>query len=350
MLKRLFIVTIPVALVLAWYLRARTNVTAFEDSSSVLTTKPAARLQSQILSPRKLPKNESIDSFSEICRESFTQLFENNLERSIQSRGKEGNLSTALETSLKCESPKQAPKALSEHLRRLKESCRDKSDVTTPCLLQTLVYRSLANSYLQRNIPIRDITDVKLLTDRLVASLAEKSPYETIETLDRLEQLVPDVKETSRARATAYLSIAIDEALKEGKVSPATRQELARSVQLAKENSSSKGQDDDLIEVDLYSSYVIDRHAGRLMERALEMREKYPQSGVPEQFLAIASFKKGNKAESIEHLRRYQALTGDPRTSDTIARIQRGDKSPFEIELRQSIELLQLDLEPASAE
>lgn len=332
-----------------------------KDSSRSLESQPEspkARIIQRAMEPGIIDGN-SLSLLSSECKKSWTDLVKSDVSATLQSSGVEGELSSALDASAQCALPNTFPPRLLAQHERVQSACKDFQQAglaqaagkvsekdwrvrTSPCILESLVYRSLIQDFSKRNTPTDELNDQRALTDRLISKLADGDNHQVIEVVDKLRKVSPELEELERARAMSYMSVAQEEVEKNGTLSSVTAAKLEDAIQLAKANTPSLGRDDELTKAELYASYLKDRNADRLYGRAMKAREENPRSGIPEHFLAIAAFEKGNRNEAIEHLRTYARISGDEGVMSTITRIQQGDTAPFEIAFKQAIEILQV--------
>lgn len=315
----LLLLSLLIAIFLAFWLRPKSetpNLPAETPLSAVQTATPTARKQvfKQLhQGPRTavLPAGET----SPACRTFWRDLMEMDL---ADSRYR-------LPRPKDCPPPPLAAAAQAafekdcfpKPERQLTEAERPKCQYAV-----FLLRANLTDSFTEKE-PIDRITDGKVLIDKLFARFMRDRPAASA-VADRLLELYPDYYPAAQAGVLAKF-LAMLEASGGQKLSP--EEESARTaaitsgIEQLKRMNPQDPQNQEL-EVLLASLHATD-HGEQVAERAMALRQAFPDSPQAPYYLAWAAYRSGNPTKGWEWLQEAKRLAPqDPRILETEARIR----------------------------
>lgn len=191
-------------------------------------------------------------------------------------------------------------------------------------------YRAAATELLTKDVPLRDISDPKVLTDKMLARLQSDGKAAGIaEAAERLLELDPDMPYAARASAMSRLEDA--QATAAGKPTDPHWQKVDEALDRA-----SRGKDDPqpYLETKLYAENVRYADPQRLRESAAEISRAHPALGVGPYHEAWAEHQAGNRERAVELLREaIRRQPQDPRFQGTLDSIKKGEAQPFQVNL-----------------
>jgi len=200
--------------------------------------------------------------------------------------------------------------------------CKDKTN-SPQCLVGLYYYRAALTDYLTKDISIRQISDPKILIDKMIAN-REINPRLSIEAAERLSEIDPKLYEARKAQVLGRLFLATQEAAENKNGSWI---ELEEAIEKAKELGNS---DPELIEAELYTEMLRSNSSDEALEKSRAIADSNPQEWRGPYYAAWALFKDGRGQEALDYL--AEAQQRDPQNSrirEAIEGIKKGDASPF---------------------
>jgi tetratricopeptide (TPR) repeat protein len=192
-------------------------------------------------------------------------------------------------------------------------------------------YRAAVTDSLTEQVPLAEISDPRVLTDKMVARLLREngSPADVADVAERLLQLDPDMPQAARAAAVSRLSAAQSAA---GKPDDPLWKKVDEALE--QEGRSIEADPRSYYETRLYAENLRYSDPERLRERAEEISKQRPELGVGPYHEAWAEFDSGHKQRAIEMLQEaIRREPGDARFRATLENLQRGDTQPFQVNL-----------------
>jgi len=194
---------------------------------------------------------------------------------------------------------------------------------SSQCLVALYHYRAALTDFLTRNLKIEQITDPKVLVDKVLAN-REINPELSIKAAEKLSELEPNLYDAKKAQVLGRLFMAT-------KNSAGTNEDawgaLDEAIKSAKELG---GSDPELLEAELMSELFRPNNLQRAEEKAKDASEDFPGEWRGPYFAAWALFKEGRGQEALDYLAEAQKREpGNSRIKEAIEGIKKGDASPF---------------------
>ncbi len=197
------------------------------------------------------------------------------------------------------------------------------------CQLALFQYRANVTDWLTRNTPLKDISDTKVLLDKLMARLAD-NPAAAAEVAERLLQLEPGMYPAAKA---AMMSRFMDaQSTAQGKPDDPkwTKSNLAQEV-ASKIDPSDQAQQTELKLMTTMRQYG---DPARLREQGSEMAKAFPNLPTGPYYAAWGEYLAGNKKGAMEWLEeaKRRAPT-DQRVNETLGKVVKGETDAFQARL-----------------
>ncbi len=289
---------------------------------------------------RKTPRVVLAKNISKACEELWTELFQLDLRGVV-----EGNLALDhLPRHSDCHSD-NAKDWLSAAWKRFEQGCTAKDASSSEakaenrpvCLFSLVGLRAAVTDWVTNDKSPGELSDPRLIQDKLWANLQRADNPMTIALAERLQTLEPDNALTNQALVLAQFRIAGENRLNandpfwEKFSSTLAREEELRAV--SSEEHSRRT---------IYADYLRNRDPRRLEEAALDAAKRYPTSSFPAYFFAISAFESGDSPRAIQALERRS----DPESQEALRLIKAGNPKPFRVQLSASLDALKLDQRP----
>lgn len=262
---------------------------------------------------------ESIKAESPEVSEGCARFWERLREFDLRNHGKEVGDIRIKTGSEKCETVPAQLKNLHDFFNT---HCKDKAS-SSQCLLGLYFYRAALTDFLTKEVPIRQISDPKVLIDKMIAN-REINPGLSLEAAQRLSEMEPRLYEAKKAEVLGRLFIATREAQDKKNTNWG---ELDEAIKKARELETS---DPELIEAELYSEMLRSNGSDEALERARELSDSNPQEWRGPYYAAWALFKEGRGQEALDYLSEAQRRDSqNSRIREAIEGIKKGDANPF---------------------
>jgi tetratricopeptide (TPR) repeat protein len=188
-------------------------------------------------------------------------------------------------------------------------------------------YRANLTEALTSQTPLKDISDSKVLTDKMVARLLQdrSDPTKVAEVAERMLEINPGMPEALQADAVSRLNAAQFAA---GKPDDPRWEEADKALEglSALKDSDPRS----YYETKLYEEYLRYLDPERVRQQAEEVDREHPDLGVGPYHEAWAEFQNGNKQRAQQLLQ--EALHREPgnsRFQATLDELRSGEANPF---------------------
>lgn len=209
------------------------------------------------------------------------------------------------------------PPNLATHQDNYRQHCLDKKD-TKACHNAAFFYRAYLTEFLTIDLRVDQISDPKILLDKLFAKFLT-NPLSAAEVADRLLELQPDYYPAAQA---AVLSRIFDLFKKDAKPSPESP-ELHRVANGIERLSQMNPSDPQNVELVMLVDSIGENSAERVRERAEAFEKESPNSAMAAYYLAWAEYKLQNAEGGARWLAQAQRIApNDQRINDTVAKVR----------------------------
>jgi hypothetical protein len=300
---------------------------------------PSPRLQALRQGPREPLAPKAGEKVSPECVSFWTSLRSLNLDESFRFPPK----AMSLPPAGPCGSPPQALAAAQERYARdcagVQQMYRPEMDqaqwmaAVSPCYMAVSLYRANLTEWLTKDQKLSDITDPKVLSDKLAARLFE-NPAGAADVAERLLELEPELYPAAKVAAVSRFLEAQTEG--GGDTRNPVWNKLEDAIARMKKMNPS---DPTATEMEIVAEIMRSQDPAGMRNRIEALREKNP--ALADYFTAWMEYK-GNNTEGAVRLLEAMIAKGnqDPRVRQTLARIQKGEKDAFQMQISFPMEMI----------
>lgn len=212
----------------------------------------------------------------------------------------------------------------------LKQKAPSTADVAlAQCQTMAFLYRAKISDWQTRDIPLKDIADVKVLADKLMAKFAE-NPGAAAEAAEALLAKEPNLEFAAKAASISRFMDA--QATATGKPDDPKWKKAAEDLsKLEAIKGIDKASAD---EIRVLNAQRRDPDPKGFLNEAVRIAEKDPSSWVGPYYAAWAEHALGNKQEAVKWLDVcLKNLPGDSRCQGGKERLAKGEATPFQSHL-----------------
>ena len=216
------------------------------------------------------------------------------------------------------------------NVRELKKKAPATADVAlAQCQTMALLYRAKISDWQSRDIPLKDIADIKVLADKLMAKFAD-NPGAAAEIAEALMAKEPNLEFAAKAASIGRFMEA--QATATGKPDDPKWKKAAENLdKLEAIKGIDKASAD---EIRVLNAQRRDPDPKNFRDEAVRIAEKDPASWVGPYYAAWAEHAMGNKAEAAKWLDAcLKNLPGDVRCKGGRDNLAKGEATPFQSHL-----------------
>jgi hypothetical protein len=299
-MKRIILLLGIVGTIFYWFSSPRPSTVRRGAPPEISSTscKPFSPL---IAAPRKMISVPNPETVSPDCTALWTSLQSLDLEDTF----KEGSVSFPEKSSCQPKPPilEKAHEAFVTECRDFAHSGGEPTSVARDrCLSATLSYRAKITDWLTRELPVTEISDPKILADKLIVRFGE-DPYEASEIAERLHEIQPDYYPATKALLISrFLKASQDPD------SPVLGEQEAEALRWAREAAPT---DEEVGYLDIARS-MRTRRAEDLFSAADRLERVTPGSPAAPYARSYAEFEEGDAPSAVRDLKETAQRTHDP--------------------------------------
>lgn len=279
------------------------------SSDSDLNKKNQEALSFVVQSPRESLKFDN-SKLSPECKKFFNQL------RGLDLRDQNGFKGSLSDDCRKVPESFQSLQAFYEKHCLVKPESKE-------CLLALYHYRAALTDFYNRDLPISEISDKKILFDKMLANRS-LNPKLSLEAAERLSELEPHLYEAQKTQILQNLFLA-------SQSTSESNLDWSRFDSVMERATSLSPQDPELVEAQLLSEMFRSSDPRNLQDRARQLSEDFPQEWRGPYYLAWGLFNEGRGQEALDAL--MEAKKRDPKNSridQALEGLNGGKAKPFE--------------------
>jgi len=290
-------------------IRSGRNSSTSPSSDSELKRRAREAISFVVQSPRESLKGEN-SKLSPECQVFFDKLRELDLR---DQNGLKGSLSNDC---------RKVPPSFQSLQAFFEKHCLVKPE-SKECLLALYHYRAALTDFFTRDIPLSQISDKKVLFDKMLANRT-LDPKLSLEAAKRLSELEPHLYEAQKTQILQNLFLASQSASESNIDWHQFDSVIERATSLSAE-------DPELVEAQLLSQMLRSSDPRTLQDRARQLSEDFPQEWRGPYYLAWGLFNEGRGQEALDAL--MEAKKRDPKNSridQALEGLNGGKAKPFE--------------------